>query len=67
MTADMSGVARPYWRSIYLSMTYLLKPLKVRSMNLANRLVMPPMATAKAEPDGKVSQALLDYYALPIW
>jgi 2,4-dienoyl-CoA reductase-like NADH-dependent reductase (Old Yellow Enzyme family) len=43
-------------------MTYFLKPLKVRSMNLANRLVMPPMATAKAEPDGKVSQALLDYY-----
>jgi NADPH2 dehydrogenase len=43
-------------------MAYILKPLKVRSMNLANRLVMPPMATAKAEPDGKVSQALLDYY-----
>jgi 2,4-dienoyl-CoA reductase-like NADH-dependent reductase (Old Yellow Enzyme family) len=43
-------------------MTYLLKPLKVRSMKLANRLVMPPMATAKAESDGKVSQALLDYY-----
>ncbi len=44
-------------------MPYLLKPLKVRSMTMANRLVMPPMATAKAEPDGKVSQALLDYYA----
>ncbi len=44
-------------------MTYLLEPVKVRSMNLANRLVMPPMATAKAEPDGKVSRALLDYYA----
>jgi 2,4-dienoyl-CoA reductase-like NADH-dependent reductase (Old Yellow Enzyme family) len=43
-------------------MSYLLKPLKVRSMNLANRLVMPPMATTKAESDGKVSQALLDYY-----
>ena len=43
-------------------MTYLLKPLHVRSMILANRLVMPPMATAKAGPDGKVSQALLDYY-----
>jgi NADPH2 dehydrogenase len=43
-------------------MTYLLKPLKVRSMTLTNRLVMPPMATAKAEPDGKVSQALLDNY-----
>jgi NADPH2 dehydrogenase len=44
-------------------MSYLLKPLNVRSMTLANRLVMPPMATAKAGPDGKVSQALLDYYA----
>ena len=31
-------------------------------MSLANRLVMPPMATAKAELDGKSSQALLDYY-----
>ena len=31
-------------------------------MKLANRLVMPPMATSKAESDGKVSQALLDYY-----
>ena len=44
-------------------MTHLLQPLKVRSMTLANRLVMPPMATAKAELDGQVSQALLDYYA----
>jgi NADPH2 dehydrogenase len=32
-------------------------------MTLANRLVMPPMATTKAEPDGKVSQEILDYYA----
>ncbi len=44
-------------------MSYLLIPLRVRSMTLANRLVMPPMATAKANPDGAVSQALLDYYA----
>jgi 2,4-dienoyl-CoA reductase-like NADH-dependent reductase (Old Yellow Enzyme family) len=44
-------------------MSYLLKPLKVRSMTLANRLVLPPMASAKAEPGGKVSQALVDYYA----
>ena len=43
-------------------MTVFLSPLKVRSMNLFNRLVMPPMATAKAEPDGKVGQSLLDYY-----
>lgn len=43
-------------------MSHLLKPLQVGALTLANRLVMPPMATAKAEPDGKVSQAMLDYY-----
>jgi NADPH2 dehydrogenase len=44
-------------------MSYLLSPIKVGPLSLPNRLVMPPMATSKAEPDGKVSQALLDYYA----
>ncbi|MEG6510361.1 NADH:flavin oxidoreductase [Desulforamulus ruminis] len=44
-------------------MSYLLKPLQVGTLALTNRLVMPPMATAKAEPDGKVSQGMLDYYA----
>ncbi len=32
-------------------------------MTLANRLIMPPMATAKAETDGNANQAVLDYYA----
>lgn len=41
----------------------LLQPLSVGSLTLANRLVMPPMATSKAEPGGRVSRALLDYYA----
>jgi NADPH2 dehydrogenase len=44
-------------------MKLLLKPLQAGSLNLSNRLVMPPMATSKAEPDGKVSKATLDYYA----
>ena len=44
-------------------MSYLLKPLQTGTLTLSNRLIMPPMATAKAEPDGKVTQALLDYYA----
>ncbi|EIW15507.1 MULTISPECIES: NADH:flavin oxidoreductase [Pelosinus] len=44
-------------------MSYVLKPLQAGSLVLANRLVMPPMATAKAEADGSVSQAVLDYYA----
>ncbi|SHJ92870.1 tRNA-dihydrouridine synthase [Desulforamulus aeronauticus] len=43
-------------------MSHLLKPLQVGSLKLHNRLVMPPMATAKAEPDGKVSSTILDYY-----
>lgn len=43
-------------------MSYLLKPLKCGNITLKNRLVMPPMATAKAEDDGRVSQAVLDYY-----
>jgi 2,4-dienoyl-CoA reductase-like NADH-dependent reductase (Old Yellow Enzyme family) len=44
-------------------MSYLLKPLQAGSLALANRLVMPPMATAKAGADGSVSQDVLDYYA----
>ena len=31
-------------------------------MQLSNRLVMPPMATAKALPDGHVSPEMLAYY-----
>jgi len=44
-------------------MSYLLKPLQAGPLTLTNRLVMPPMATAKADPDGKVNQSILDYYA----
>lgn len=44
-------------------MSYLLKSLKAGHLELDNRLVMPPMATAKAEVDGKVSRGVLDYYA----
>lgn len=43
-------------------MSFLLQPLKAGKLSLANRLVMPPIATSKAEADGSVSQAILDYY-----
>lgn len=43
-------------------MYHLIKPLQVGKLNLSNRLIMPPMATAKSEEDGKVSKAVLDYY-----
>lgn len=44
-------------------MAQLLQPLTIGSLTLSNRLVMPPMATAKAFSDGMVSRELLDYYA----
>ena len=40
----------------------LLQPLTIRSMLLNSRLVMPPMATAKAAPVGTVSPEILAYY-----
>ncbi len=43
-------------------MSRLLTPLATRNLALHNRLVLPPMATSKANPDGSMSQALLDYY-----
>ena len=43
-------------------MSYLLEPLTTGKLPLKNRLVMPPMATCKAVLDGRVSDALLDYY-----
>ena len=43
-------------------MIQMLEPLQAGTLNLKNRLVMPPMATVKAGSDGKVSDSLLDYY-----
>lgn len=43
-------------------MSNLLKPIEVGNLQLNNRLVMPPMATAKSQGDGKVSEEILNYY-----
>lgn len=43
-------------------MTHLLQPIQISKLFLKNRLVMPPMATSKSEEDGRISQAILDYY-----
>lgn len=43
-------------------MINLLKSLEIKNIKLNNRLVMPPIATSKAEEDGKVSKETLDYY-----
>ncbi|MHB1651959.1 MAG: NADH:flavin oxidoreductase [Desulfitobacteriaceae bacterium] len=44
-------------------MSYLGMPLHAGPLHLSNRLVMPPMATSKALPNGEVSQDILEYYA----
>lgn len=43
-------------------MSKLNRTLKIGSLNLSNRLVLPPMATAKSTADGYVSQGIIDYY-----
>ena len=43
-------------------MKYLLKPFDNGKINLKNRLIMPPMATAKSYLDGRINQGILDYY-----
>lgn len=42
-------------------MKLLKQPIQINNIELLNRLVMPPMATEQSD-DGKVTQALLDYY-----
>ena len=43
-------------------MEFLNKSISIGNIKLNNRLVMPPMATAKSEGDGKVSSGIIDYY-----
>lgn len=43
-------------------MAQLLTPLKIRKLELKNRLVMPPMATSRAGLHGEITSPLLQYY-----
>ena len=43
-------------------MVGLLEPLKVREHILRNRIVMPPMLTNLAAPDGSVTDKLVEHY-----
>lgn len=44
-------------------MSILNSPITVGSIEIKNRLVMPPMATAKASQTGKVTKELCEYYS----
>ncbi len=41
----------------------LLSPVKIGTMEVRNRFVVPPMGTNFANPDGSVSKQLIDYLA----
>ncbi|MGB9959397.1 MAG: FAD-dependent oxidoreductase [Candidatus Bathyarchaeales archaeon] len=46
-----------------MSQWKLLEPVKVGPKTLKNRMVMSPMCTRFASPDGSVTQKMVDYYA----
>lgn len=41
----------------------LLSPIKIGTMEVKNRFVVPPMGTNFANPDGSMSRQLIDYWA----
>lgn len=43
-------------------LTKLFEPGRIGSLELKNRLVMPPMATNYASKDGEITQRQIDYY-----
>lgn len=43
-------------------MERLNTPFEIKGMEIRNRIVMPPMATAKSESNGKVTEKLCEYY-----
>lgn len=43
-------------------MNILNTPISVKKIEMKNRLVMPPMATAKADDEGKVTEQICEYY-----
>ncbi len=40
----------------------IFEPASIGQMQLKNRIVMPPIGTGYAEPDGSVSQRMVNYY-----
>ena len=41
---------------------FLFEPLAIKGLTIRNRIVMPPMNTNFAEPDGSVSDRFTRYY-----
>jgi 2,4-dienoyl-CoA reductase-like NADH-dependent reductase (Old Yellow Enzyme family) len=43
-------------------MPNLLSPLEVRGLTLRNRLVLPPLASGRAAPDGSATDRNVEYH-----
>ena len=43
------------------ALSHLLSPIRIKNLEIKNRVVIPPMGTNLANPDGTVSEALLAY------
>lgn len=43
-------------------MNLLFTPIKIRGLEIKNRIVMPPMATGFADENGEVTERLISYY-----
>jgi 2,4-dienoyl-CoA reductase-like NADH-dependent reductase (Old Yellow Enzyme family)/thioredoxin reductase len=49
------------------NLSHLFQPIKIRSMELKNRVMMAPMVTGYAGPDGEVTERLIDYLVARAW
>ncbi len=45
-----------------ITLRNLFNPIKIKSLELKNRIVLPPMTTLLGSPDGTVSDKFIDYY-----
>ena len=47
-----------------MELKHLFTPIRVGNLNIKNRLVVPPMCTRMATPEGYVTKELVDYYGV---
>lgn len=48
-------------------LSHLFRPIKIRGLELKNRVVMAPMVTNYCHEDGSVTQRLIDYHVARAW
>ena len=46
-----------------IDLDILFSPFKIKGLELRNRIVMPPMTTNLADPNGNVTENMINYYA----